>query len=737
MSCPIFSARFISGDPAWAPVCPVFRKSFSVGKAVKGAKLYISALGIYEAFINGERVGNDYMEPGWTNYKKRVQYLDYDVTDMIKADNELRIGVGNGWYSSRGGFPDTKNGMYNLFPALICALEIVYADGSKDTVVTDESWEAARSEVTFSGIYDGETCDATYEPTFTEKARVFDYSYSNLIPLEGERIKETETVYVKEIIRTPEGDTVLDFGQEITGNLCFTLENANGGEMLEVNCCEILDKNGNFYTENYRTALSRIIYTAKQGRQSYKAHYTFFGFRYIRLVGWCEEVKKENFKATVLHSDMKRTGYFKCGHEKINKLYSNVIWGQRDNFLDIPTDCPQRDERLGWTGDAQVFARTASINYDTERFYTKWLRDVMSEQLEDGSLPHVVPHVLSANNYNSAAWSDCACIIPWEIYTAYGNKKLLKEHLPLMKKWVGYMYNAPGKKYLWQNGKHFGDWLGLDAPEGSYTGSTSKDLIASAYYYLSTTLLVKALRALGYKEAEKYERLAGRIKNAYLKEFVKRGRLVSDTQTAHVVTLHFGLADGDEDLKKKLAERLVQLIEERGDSLTTGFVGTPYLLDTLTEIGRADKAYTLLYREEFPSWLFSVNMGATTIWEHWDGLRNDGSVWSKDMNSFNHYAYGSVAAWFYRVILGIKPTSKAYDTIELSPIPSRKMGFAKGKIETRHGTVVSEWVYEGDVIRYTFAIPDGTVAVCKLTDGTEIELTSGVHTLFGKANDIV
>ncbi|MBQ2793657.1 MAG: family 78 glycoside hydrolase catalytic domain [Clostridia bacterium] len=727
MKNPIYSANFITAGKKWVPVSPYFKKNVALRGEVRRAMLHISSLGVFEAKINGVRVGEDYMTPGWTSYYKRLQYFTYDVTDMLQGRCEIVVGVGNGWYSSRGGFIHTKDGMYGHSPALIAALEIEYKNGESEVVITDESWQIARSECLFSGIYDGEIYDATAVPVYENNAEILDFDKSVLIPLEGECTREIERVSVKEIITTPKGETVLDFGQEITGTIEFRLT-ARGGETVRVLHGEVLDNEGNFYNANYRTARAEIVYTARAGEQSYKAIYTFFGFRYVKLENWCCEVKKEDFTAIVLHSDMKRTGYFSSGHRKLNQLYSNIIWGQRDNFLDVPTDCPQRDERLGWTGDAEVFARTASINYDTEKFYTKWLRDVIAEQFENGAIPRVVPDVLrDEKNQCSAAWGDAACVIPWELYLAYGNKRLLREHIPLMKKWVGYQYSDGAERYLWLGGKHFGDWLGLDAPTGSYTGSTSKDLIASAYFYLSTSLLIKALDALGMK-SDRYKNMASRIRRAYQKEFIKRGRLTSDTQTAHVVTIHFGLVDDKPELKERLGRRLVELIEANGDRLQTGFVGTPYLLDTLTEIGRADKAYTLLLQEKFPSWLFSVNMGATTIWEHWDSVNERGEMWSTDMNSFNHYAYGSVASWLYGTVLGIKPTSPAYATFELSPIPNRALGHARCCIETRSGTVRSAWAYGDGEIRYTFEVPEGTRAHLKLTDGTDRLLDGGKYT---------
>ncbi len=726
---PIYSAKFICGDPKWVPVCPVFRKEFTLNGDVRRAELHISALGVYEARINGSRVGEDYMAPGWTVYPKRLQYFTYDVTAMLGEQNAVEVGVGSGWYSSRGGFQHSINGMYGHYPELILALEIFYASGERELIITDESWLAAPSEVLFSTIYDGETVDARIIPEFKEQAMPSNRDTGILIPREGECVRVTDRVAVRNVIHTPKGECVLDFGQEITGTVEFKL-NAKGGETVTVEHGEMLDRDGNFYNENYRSAKSLITYTARPGEQVYRARYTFFGFRYLKLNNWCCEVHAEDFTGIVLHSDMKRTGYFECGHGKLNKLYSNVIWGQRDNFLDVPTDCPQRDERLGWTGDAQVFARTACINYDAERFFTKWLRDMAAEQLPDGSIPYIVPHVFTDVEYNSTAWSDAACIIPWELYMAYGNKKLLREHLPMMKKWVNYIYTRPGKRYMWENGTHFGDWLALDV-EGSNKGGTNRDLIANAYYYYVTRLVALACRELGLN-SERYEKMAERIGTAYRREYIKRGRLISDTQTAHAITIAFGLTDGEPELKARLGARLVELIEANGDRLNTGFVGTPCLLDALTAVGRSDKAYTLLLQEKFPSWLFSVNMGATTIWEHWDSVREDGTMWSISMNSFNHYAYGSVAAWMYRTVTGIKPTSPAYKTFDLSPVPNSALGFARSRIETRGGEIISEWRYEGDSVRYCFTVPEGTTATLKLIDGTTELLCGGSYVRWTK-----
>ena len=520
---------------------------------------------------------------------------------------------------------------------------------------------------------------------------------------------------------------MIDFGQNMTGYVEFKIR-GKAGDTVKIDCAEILDKDGNFYNANYRSAKSLIEYTLKDGEQTYKPLYTFFGFRYIRLFGWTEEINPKNFTAIVVHSDIKRTGYFKCGHPKVNKLYENVIWGQRGNFLDVPTDCPQRDERLGWTGDAQVFCRTAFLNFDCEKFFKKWLRDLALAQYDDGGVPRVIPNVSKPEHRrHSSAWGDAATVCPYELYMAYGDKEFLSEMFATMKKWVGYI-EKNSENYIWDTGFHYGDWLALDTTE-HMKGLTEHPLIATAFFYHSTELVIKAGKILG-EDVSYFEERLPKIKSAFAGEFIKDGSLTSDTQTAHVLALHFGLAPTE--LREKLSARLINLIEERGDTLTTGFVGTPYLLDTLTEIGRVDKAYTLLLQEKFPSWLYSVNMGATTIWEHWDGINENGDIWSDKMNSFNHYAYGSVAAWIYRTVTGIKydENSPAYKHFFIEPVTDARLGSAKAKLTTRYGDIISEWNYESDgSVRYSFTVPENTTATLILGEKTEI-LTPGKYTRY-------
>jgi alpha-L-rhamnosidase len=414
---------------------------------------------------------------------------------------------------------------------------------------------------------------------------------------------------------------------------------------------------------------------------------------------------------------MKRTGYFSCSDEKINKLYENIIWGQRGNFLDIPTDCPQRDERLGWTGDAQIYIKTASYNYNVKKFFTKWLSDVKAEQFENGGIPNVIPDVLDGWG-NCAAWADVCVICPWQIYLTYGDKKILKNHIESMIKWIGYMRNHGDNEFLYMDA-NFGDWLGLDAEEGSLKGATRDEFISCAYYAYSTSIVAKTLKILG-KDNSEYENLYNEIVEAFRKKFD-----VYYTQTECALALVFNLSPD----KNKTAKQLSDMIAKNGGKLQTGFVGTPYLLDALSDNGYISDAYNLLFCEENPSWLFSVNQGATTIWEHWDGVKKDGTFWSDSMNSFNHYAYGSVASFFYEKICGINidESSPAFEHVIIKPYVTDKLDYANASIKTKYGILESGWKKNSNgEITFNFKIPKSATFV--YGDNT-VELKKGEHTI--------
>ena len=728
-------AKWIKPQTDTGDVCPLFQKYFFLEKPIKTARLFITALGTYEAVLNGSRVGEFVLAPGWTSYEKRLQYQAYDITNLLGKDNHISVTVGKGWYRSPmpGWSKSSVQEELKKSPAgLLAQLEITYEDGSVEYTVTDETWTFTESPVRFSEIYDGEIYDASMECGSSSAGSgsrdygsakpvcAFEGPTHTLIPQQGEEIREQERLTPICLFTTPKGEVVADFGQDITGYVEINLT-AKAGETVELSHAEVLDKEGCFYTENYRTAKAQYLYICRDGQQSYKPKLTFFGFRYIRIdqfPGGTSAAKPENFTAVVIHSAMRRTGYFNCSNPLLNQLFDNVIWGQKGNFVDVPTDCPQRDERLGWTGDAQVFIRTACMNYDAEKFYTKWLADMMADQGPDGRVGHVIPDLLSEEPASSA-WGDAAAICPWELYLAYGNKELLSSQFTLMKKWISYISTHTETEYLWTGGTHYGDWLGLDAPSGSYKGSTREDFIASAFYAYSTSLVIEAGKVLGEDVAE-YEELYTKIVAAFRTAYPEY-----KTQTECILAAHFHLA---EDCRAA-ADQLASMIKECGVKLQTGFVGTPYILHVLSDYGYSELAYSLLLRKEYPSWLYPVTKGATTIWEHWDGIMPDGNFWSADMNSFNHYAYGSVADWIYSVAGGIRriPEFPGYEKVKIAPVPDERLDWLSVTLDTRHGKIYSGWKKAGNVWRYEITTPVDAVVVI---DGEEQQVTKGTYLFY-------
>ena len=696
----------------------VYLKNFRCAAKAEKAILEITALGVYEAKLNGERIGDFILAPGWTSYLNRLQVQSYDVTDMLKTENSLEVTVGQGWRAIANkrdgsdflGYRDT---------ALIAELTIVYADGTTESIVTDSSWTARESKLRYTNIYDGDIYDATFKAGSARHCICVDLEKDMLIPQEGEKIVEQERMPALQVIKTPAGETVIDFGQNMTGYVEFRIKGTPGAQAT-ISHGETLDRDGNFYNANYRSADAQIKFVCDGEEHTYKSALTFFGFRYIRLENWPDEIKKENFTAVVVHSDIRRTGYFECSDEAVNRLFKNIIWGQKGNFLDVPTDCPQRDERLGWTGDAQVFVRTASLNFDVERFFKKWLRDLAADQGRDGCVPHVIPNI-SDDMGGSSAWSDAAVICPWEIYRTYGDKAVLEEQFDSMKAWIDWMRERSenGRR---SGGSHFGDWLGLDSPEGSYKGATPEDLIATAYYKYSTELFIKAAHALGRDVAE-YENIPAEAAKAFRREYMENGRVKNATQTACVLALYFDITDD----RAATAAQLNELVKRAGH-LETGFVGTPYLLHALSNNGYAETAYDLLLRREYPSWLYPISKGATTVWEHWDGIKPDGTMWSTDMNSFNHYAYGAVADWMYGSAAGINsdPDRPGFEHIIFRPVTDRRLDFVKASIDTRRGTVASEWRRENGRIKYIFTVPEGCCASAVI-GGEKHEVGAGTH----------
>ena len=702
---------------------PLLRKAFSITKKVQSATAYITAHGLYEAYLNGKRLGDAYLTPGWTAYQRRLQYQAYDVTDQVQIGNNATGAVlGSGWYRGYIGFSNTNN-FYGKDIALLFQLDITYTDGTTETIASDDTWKYHTGAVRYSEIYHGETIDARQEKEGWNTAAYNDQDWKRvtvknhpkdiLVATYNEPIKKQESFQPVKVFKTPKGEQVLDFGQNLVGWVVMKAQGTAGSQVI-VQHAEVLDKGGNFYTENLRAAHATDTFILKGGREEiFEPRFTFHGFRYIKVEGYPGEIQPENFTAVALYSDMKPTGSFNSSHALINQLQHNIQWGQKGNFLDVPTDCPQRDERLGWTGDAQVFSRTAAFNMGVHNFFAKWLKDVAADQQPNGSVPFVVPNVLGKDAVASAGWADAATIIPWDVYLAYGDKRMLQDQYESMKAWVEYM-RKKSKNDLWNTGFHFGDWLSYmqDNDLMGRSAITDKYLIAQCFYAHSTQLLINAARVLNRQEdVAAYTALLQKIKDAFVKEYVtSNGRLVSGTQTAYVLALNFDMLP--EAIRLQAVDRLVENIKNYNNHLSTGFLGTPYLCHVLSRFGKTDVAYQLLMQESFPSWLYPVKMGATTIWERWNGIRPDSSFEPASMNSFNHYAYGAIGDWMYRVVAGLDIDSShpGYKHIIIKPQPGGGLTSAAATLQTYYGTVSSGWKLENGKLLLNVEVPANTTA---------------------------
>jgi len=711
---------------------PILRTSFHLTDEIESARIYTSGLGVYHLEMNGEKVGDEHLAPGFHAYNFWLQYQTYDVTNQLKkGENAIGVMLGNGWYKGRFGFDGE---FYELFGdqfALIAELHVTLKDGTTTIIKTDDTWKCAKSPITFSNIYDGEVYDATQE--------IKDWSSPELNDQDWKAVAETTVhtdkfigrlslpVKIKEErkpiekIITPAGETVLDLGQNMTGWLRFKVDLPKG-QKVTLQHGEIL-QDGNFYRDNLRTAKAEYHYISDGTAKVIEPYFTFYGFRYVKLTGFDTDINLDDFIGCVVYSDLEETGHIETSNPLVNQLFQNAMWGQKDNFLDVPTDCPQRDERMGWAGDAQVFASTASFNMYSPAFFNKFMYDLREEQKRiGGSVPFTVPSINPdgghlASQHGSAAWGDAATIIPWTLYLHYGDKTLLSEHFETMKDWVEYIKkqdDQSGGQRLWKVGFHFGDWLALDgaSPDGFF-GGTDTYYVASAYYYYSTQLLVKAAKVLGKQDlVETYSSLAKEIKQAITNEyFTPSGKSSINTQTALILALHMDLVP--EHYKERIAQDLRNKLAGDNMHLKTGFVGTPYFAPTLSEIGSSEDAYTLLLNEDYPSWLYAVKLGATTIWERWNSVLPDGSISDTGMNSLNHYSYGSIVEWMYRYMCGINPVEEApgFREIVFTPRPDGRLEYVKATLNSASGRIESSWkIKETGSLTFAFKVPFNTKA---------------------------
>ena len=793
------------------------RRDFCVDGEVKEAYLISTALGLYHIWINGQLASPDEMAPGWTSYHKRLQYQTYEVTDLLEeGQNAIGVMLGAGWYKGMMGYKHCRN-LYGDRTAFAGQLLIRYQDGREEVIMTNENWMGSRSAVLFSEIYDGESYDARLEQAgwncvgfpmrmssvhsvdtdsafsgnvvdnpwisgdatevpaefrLWKPVEVIEGPIAALVPQRGVSVRQQERLQPKRIFRTPEGDLIIDFGQNMTGWCEFTVRGAKAGDVCELQFFEILDASGNMYTENLRGAMETLRYTCRGSvEETYRPWFSFQGFQYARVNSWAgmnaEEVLREKeayanksgsadrlfslvsaseLTGVVVHSDMPVTGAFACSNPLLNQLWHNILWGLKGNSLDIPTDCPQRDERIGWTGDIVAFGRTASYLMDTQEFYGKWLADVAADQNEDGSVPHVVPDILSGhmegdwlleNGFQGGAtgWGDVAIVLPWIQYLTYGDLDAVRRQIPSMKKWIAYLESyADGCVYV--HGPQFGDWLALDAKPGSYHGATSDEFTGGAYFCHVTRLLANMLHYIGEEEESAvYMKKYRALKEDFCRRFLREdGRLTEDTQTAYVLALTFHLTW--QRTRPALARRLVELVRESDGHLTTGFLGTPRIARALSDYGYWKEAYDLLLKEDFPSWLYQVKSGATTVWEHWDGMRPDGSLWSADMNSFNHYAYGSIGEWMFRTIAGIEAQEETpgYEHFRIEPRIGGGLKEACGEYESVRGKIRVRWEVLEDgqgptkcvKIGLEFRIPANTAAEVVLWDADQVLEADGL-----------
>lgn len=737
------TAKWIQA-PFSQKIHPLFEKKFAVSGKIKRAMLYITGLGVYEAYINGEKAGEEYLVPFFNDYNLWIQYQTYDVTAMINSGgNAVGVMLGNGWYKGRFGYIDKLDDLYGDSFSLIAEIHLEYEDGTSEVIGTDESWMCAPSPVIESSIYDGEVYDSRKEIKDWATAKCSEEGFVNAVCTEGfsDRLMPRLSLPLKimdrikpvEVITTNAGEKVIDFGQIMSGVVEFTCRESEGSEIF-FQFGEIL-QNGNFYNENLRTAKEEYRYISDGTVRKVRPYFTFYGFRYMKVTG-IEDIRLEDFTGCVMYSEMDRIGNITTSNPKVNKLFQNAFWGQIGNFLDVPTDCPQRDERMGWTGDAQVFVGTANLNMYTPAFYRKYMYDLKKVQdTLEGSVPHVVPDILGQigrrvhpnervvnKSHGSCAWADAAAVIPWTLYKSFGDKTLLEEQYDSMKDWVDYIRKVDvekcGGEYLWRHGFHFADWLALDNcfPQDC-EGATDPYYVASAYYYYSASLTAKAAKALGKeRDARYYRELAEKVKQAIQREyFTVTGRIAVDTQTAMALALAMDFVPPL--FKDRLAEDFMNKLEATKMHLSTGFVGTAFLCAALTECGHSEAAYTLLLNEDYPSWLYEVNMGATTVWERWNSVLPDGSISDTGMNSLNHYAYGAIVEWMYRYMCGLNSSEEApgYKKFTVSPYVDQRFDWVSMKYESGYGKIESGWKKTEKGYDFQVEVPFDTEADFVLT----------------------
>ena len=704
----------------------LLRTTFEVDTAVVRARLYVSSLGVHQLELNGRPVGDHVLDPGWTSYAHRLNYATHDVTDLLDAGtNTLQASLAEGWYRGRLGWDGGRRAIYGDQLALLAQLEVTTADGVRHVVVTDGSWRWTPGPVTLASIYDGEHRDARLRPTDWQPVTVLDRDLSTLSARFGPPVRRTEERVPVASWEAPSGRTIYDFGQNLVGRLRIDVDGPAGAQVV-LRHAEVLE-DSELCTEPLRRAAATDRYVlAGAGPETWEPDFTFHGFRYADVDG----PLPDSVTAVVLHSDMRRTGWFECSDERLDRLHENVVWSMRGNFLDIPTDCPQRDERLGWTGDLTVFAPAACFLHDAAGFLTSWLADLALEQDPNRGVPFVIPNVSADDMWiGSAVWSDAAVVVPWTLYERAGDDGILRAQYPSMRSWVDLVIRSADADRHWEWPFQFGDWLDPAAPpEDPAAGRTDRHLVANAWFCHSLDLLARTAEVLGeVEDAAHYATVREEAVASFARHYVEPGgSMTSDSQTAYALAIRFGLVEGAD--RVAAGRRLAELVRDAGHRIGTGFAGTPLLCDALCDVGEVETAYRLLLQTEAPSWLYPVVHGATTIWERWDGIRPDGSRNPGEMNSFNHYALGAVADWLHRRVAGLAPAEPGYRRLHVEPLPGPGLDWARSRHDTPYGTAEAGWRRDGGSITVSAVVPANATATIVLPDGTPpFEVGSGSH----------
>ncbi len=721
--------------------------------AVVRATLYVSSLGIFEAFLAGQRVSDEVLSPGWSAYEWRLRYREYDVTELVAAASSWRlpvvvgIALGNGWYRGRLGFLGNR-AIYGDELAAIAELEVQFADGHLQTTGTNPEWAAGPSPVLANDLYDGQTIDARRRddswvepgpvPTDWVGVHAIDFDTGRLTPYLGPVVRRQETISPLTIWTSPAGRTLLDFGQNLVGWIRLRAK-GDAGTTITVRHAEVLEDN-ELGVRPLRTALATDRFILSGGDDEFEPTQTFHGFRYVEVDGYPGTLSSTDLEAVVVHSDLRRIGTFECSDPMLNQLHQNVVWSQRGNFLDVPTDCPQRDERLGWTGDLAVFAPTAAYLYDVGPFLDDWLADLAAEQSAAGGMvPFVIPDNIKHDERpegfreqeSTAVWADAAVWVPWALWQAYGDLDALRRHYPPMAAHVRHVQGLLSPNGLWDTGFQFGDWLDPTAPaDNPFQAKADVGVVATACLHRTLELTALTARLLGHTtDAEAFDALRSQVRQAFSEHYVTAdGIVLSDCPTVYALAIVFDLLD---EAREALAgDRLAELAEKGGFTIATGFAGTPYILDALTRTGHLDTAYRLLTERACPSWLYPVTMGATTIWERWDSMLPDGTINPGQMTSFNHYALGAVADWMHRTIGGIAPLEPGYRRVLVAPQPGGDITWAHAALDTPHGRVSVRWTAVSDALK-TMAVdvPDGVTVVVRRSADADVELEAGHHEL--------